>query len=544
MGKVLLLSAYDSYGAGTATYRLLEGLVRIGYDSQLYVKYKSKDLSTEIRHTKSEHWYQYAQNQTLHGLVLDQSKIFSLSDQGTEPDEFKKLISQYDVIHLHWVNGFISIENIKMISGMGIPLVITMHDENLYTGGCHYRGGCEKYRTTCQDCPQLIRHFNDQVYINFCNKLKYLPKDTVIITPSSWLKEMAKKSRILCGHKIEVIQNGVDERVFRPRNRFLCREKLGAKKEDVIVLFGACELTDQRKGINALLQALALLQKNNKQLFNKIKLVCFGNMKEGVLEQVQSLGYIQDEEELSEVYTAADLFVLPSLEDNLPNVIIESLMCGTPVLAFQTGGIPEMIINHKNGILVEAGNVDLLAEGLEALSRVSASMRQFCRENAVQRFGSAVSAGLHIKLYESLYGRKLENVDSIEQEVNLKRTIENQLNIINAHKFYMGFSSCANAARKIRDAKICGKIPGIYGYGTFGKMLADIIGDDLSFIADKNYAQFQDKTVISFEDIKNMDMKKIYVFISVKNSQEIVAEFEASGMKRGVQFDSISWEED
>ncbi|WP_022663069.1 glycosyltransferase [Paucidesulfovibrio longus] len=323
-----------------------------------------------------------------------------------------------DVAHLHWLHC--GLTRIESLARLEVPVVWTIHDMWAFTGVCHYAGGCERYLHGCGSCPALrSENPGDVSARTFARKAAAWPRmNLTVVSPSRWLARLARKSPLLGGKRVEVIPNGLDTETFAPLSaagRVLARQRLGlpADAERPLLLFGAdFALRDARKGGGDLLAALA---RSGLQA----DLAIFGH--DGPAPQVEGcrvhgLGYLRDDAHLAEVYAACDLYVLPTLQDNLPNTVLESLACGTPVLSYDVGGVPEMIEDGKNGFLV-AGAAEMRGEErAEALARTlraalttlgaperAAQLRAGAREKALGEYSLERTARRYAALYAELH---------------------------------------------------------------------------------------------------------------------------------------------
>ena len=407
--KILLLNTNDiSGGAAIATYRLLKGLQQNGIEAQMLVQSKkSDDYSVIGPQTKWQKIFGKLRP-TLDSIPIRFYKqrkkiIFS---PAILPDNINKKIQGInpDIIHLHWISaGFIKIETLAKINK---PIIWTLHDMWAFTGGCHYDEECGKYNKNCGYCPTLgSNKKNDLSYKIFKRKEKFWKNlNLTIVTPSSWLGECAKKSLLFYKTRVEVIPNGIDLNRFKPIDKNIARDILCLPKDKKLILFGALSaLGDKRKGFLLLKEALKKLSsKENKD----IELVIFGSSKprneEDLVFKTHYLGRLNDETSLAVVYSAADVMIVPSIQDNLPNTIMESIACGTPVVAFNIGGIHDMIEHQKNGYLAKPFDTGDLAYGIKWVLEDDIRRKQLsrnAREKVVQEFDIVKVA----KKYEDLY---------------------------------------------------------------------------------------------------------------------------------------------
>jgi len=211
---------------------------------------------------------------------------------------------------------------------------------------------------------------------------------------------------LLQGFKIVNIPNPIDTNEFYPKDKTTIRKKLNLPIDKKLVLFAAANINDKRKGLKYLLEALQIYSTEN-QIAN-IEIVTFGKSDSETFEhlpyKVHHLGMLFDIKDIVNAYNVADVFVLPSLEDNLPNTVMEALACGTPVLAFNTGGIPEMVEHKVNGYLAEYKSAEDLKNGLNFI--LNHSQKEILRENALKKvqneFTEAIVAQKYIDLYHGL----------------------------------------------------------------------------------------------------------------------------------------------
>lgn len=279
------------------------------------------------------------------------------------------LVQAADVLHLHWTQfGFLSIDGMKKLFSLGKPVVWTLHDMWAFTGGCHYSRGCERYQTHCQHCPYLKRPGErDLSYRVFEQKIALLQNAPLtFVTPSQWMADLLKRSRLAEHFPVHVLPNPIDVSRFRPApDRAAIRQALNLPTDRKLLLFGSLNTNDPRKGFRYVQEALQLVKND----LPDAELVVFGKPNPEVLNAlplpVYSLGSVASEAKMIQVYGAADALLVPSLEDNFPNTIIESLACGTPVVAFRTGGIPEQIQHRQTGWLAEPKSAADLAAGIQ-----------------------------------------------------------------------------------------------------------------------------------------------------------------------------------
>lgn len=329
---------------------------------------------------------------------------------------FHPAVQQADVLHLHWINfGFLSIDTLRNLFALNKPIVWTLHDQWAFTGGCHYSRGCTHFLSHCHTCPYLKKPAkHDLSYRIFEQKVRLFDTANILFTPPSrWLADEAMRSTLLRRFPFTVIPYAIDQKRFCPverveANAFLDLPNLNQPR----LLFGSANVTDTRKGFHYFAEALTLLHEQHPDL--KPEVLVFGKGRSYLFDQlpypIRALGILTTEDEIVAAYNAADVMVVPSLEDNLPNTIIESLACGTPVVAFRTGGIPEMIDHQQNGYLAAVGSAQQLADGLAFVLRHPnpVLLRQNARLSAELQFSEDVVARQHLELYHSLLSERVK----------------------------------------------------------------------------------------------------------------------------------------
>lgn len=277
------------------------------------------------------------------------------------------------------------------------------------TGGCHYDRGCGKFAQECGACPQLgSQSTSDLTHQVWKRKRKSYEKvdrtQLHIVSPSHWLRDEAQRSSLLSSFPCSVIPNGLDTDEFSPRDRRVAREVFGVPAEAKVVLFIAYGVNDPRKGFHLLVQALEGL-KTEKKIF----LLSLGPGFPPDLHGFphRHIGLIRDERFLSYVYSAADVFVVPSLQENLPNTALESIACGTPIVGFDVGGIPDIVRPGLTGLLAKPDDAaDLRRTIVEILADDPRRMEMatHCRKVATQEYSLEIQARRYSDLYKDLLG--------------------------------------------------------------------------------------------------------------------------------------------
>lgn len=519
--KVSLFSTYDHYGAGAAVHRLQAGLSALAVDSTLYVADATKPGSTVL----ASHYSDYVFANHLFGSA-GFGNPFSSLHLGLSEEQVEQIAGPSQIVNVHWVSNFVSLDNLAQMTAMGKRLVVTLHDENLYTGGCHYRHGCQKYLDRCSGCPQLPDLPRVPEAILAAKRMKF-PREAVIVSPSRWLADLAAESQVLRENKVVVIPNGIDETVYTPTQRSRFRRRLGIEEDELLVLFGAQFLEDERKGLRYLLEAVELLRKSN--LRGRVRFLCFGGKSNDLPSNITATGYIDDEQELAGIYAAADVTVIPSLEDNLPNIMLESLMCGTPVVGFAVGGLQEGIIEGKNGRLVPEKNAAALAEAIEQCLASGGGFREFCRKDAVARYSSAAMAKRYLALFQTLAAAEDAPPPydpllwQLALDMECKAHVETKAQL-EQERAYMKMYDRVYAA-VVRESQ--SRPIALYGYGIIGRHIDEVMGGLIDYIMDQK--PLADPRYRSPEQLPALREENAFVIVSPLESGEITGRLKALG---------------
>ncbi|RYE16242.1 MAG: glycosyltransferase, partial [Sphingobacteriales bacterium] len=402
-------------GAPVACKRLLKALELKQGDVKLLVQQKKTALpNVKAVTTKSTAKTNFLRERLPFIFFYEKDKsvqfAFSAANAGSNIARDRD-ITNADILHLHWTNsGFLSINNLKQLFALNKPVVWTLHDMWAFTGGCHYSGGCDHFINECGDCWMLRSpNRNDLSHKGWLGKLSLLKqaKNLTIVTCSNWLGDMARTSSLLKDVNIVTIPNPIDTAVFSPKDKTQARKKWNISAEAKIILFGAANINDRRKGISYLVDALHQL----KRVYTgttRVEVVIFGKNKHFDVStlpfKTHELNMVTGEDDLAEIYSLADVFISPATEDNLPNMIMESLACATPVVAFNTGGIPDLVDHLQNGYLAEYRSANDLAAGLQHVlfSENVAEMAIAARSKVMANFTNDKVADTYLSLYQSV----------------------------------------------------------------------------------------------------------------------------------------------
>ena len=404
--KILIVNYYDGVGgAAIACKRLHLGLLERGYDSkmlvlepkistkQTYAFFKNERLITRILRKIKRHIYTRLYNHP----YKNRPQEYSLHTPARSFVDIKEheLYAWADVVNLHWVSSFLDFPSF-FSKNNSKPVIWTLHDMNAFTGGCHYAEDCEGFKTDCSKCPQLSHPYQNYNQKNLAIKAKTHLGKLLIVTPSQWLKEQSIQSLLFKNQQHQVIPYGIDSHIFKEYDSHFCKSFFNVSTNKKIILFVAQVVSNRVKGLKYLLEAVNFIQED-------ISIVVIGEgIFEHTLKDVIFLGTIQDERLLALAYNMADLFVLPSLADNLPNVIIESLCCGTPVVAFGVGGIPDLIQNGENGFLAQKVDAHSLADNISKALNTNWNTREIS-EKAKNKYNKNAQVDGYISLFQQLF---------------------------------------------------------------------------------------------------------------------------------------------
>ncbi len=416
--KITLINKDDfGGGAAMACLRLFKALKANDLDVSMLVQRKTVP-DESVKSTVHNKFDKYRSDfnflyERLSFILKERDKsvrfAFSQANAGSDiidEDDIKNA----DLLHLHWVNGgFLSLDNINSLLKLNKPVVWTLHDMWPFTGGCHYSGDSERFLNECGNC-HFLKHPspNDISHIGWSKKQAIYnsnPKITFIAC-SNWMRDIALKSSLLRGNEVITIANPIDVDIFSKQDKTLSRQKWGVPVDARVILFGAANINHTRKGINYLIEALHKIRETESDMNQVIQVVMFGKSKDFDFKRIPfpviSLPIINSESDIAEIYSLADVFVLPSLEDNLPNMAMEALSCSTPVVAFDTGGVKDMVDHCENGYLAEYMSSGDLAKGILYVLRDSGNLTLNARAKILENFSYPIIAEKHIQLYNRL----------------------------------------------------------------------------------------------------------------------------------------------
>lgn len=413
--KIVIVSAFkDRGGAAIAANRLFNALKENAPEltiSYLFQKSKSDIGSQEVKlinnkFQKLKYAFRHVINQRALKPYSNPQGIYFSANLLGYPLENHPLIQQADLIHFHWVSdSLLAPKTLKALANKGKKIVWTLHDMRAFTGGCSYSGTCNKFTENCGACPALLsQNPKDITRKLWENQHRYYPSIQLnIITPSRWLAEEALKSSLLKESNVISIPNTLNQQIFKPLDKISLRIKYHINQESKVLAFGAVSAdNDKRKGFDLLIKALEIIAHHPQS--QPIELIIFGTESQVKLPfKTTYTQHIYDEHTLAEVYALADYFVIPSREENLPNTIAESLSCGTPVIGFNVGGIPELVLDGKTGYLAQELNAESLAQAINQAINSSTVLSETCRNFALQKLNPQSITHQHLIFYKSLW---------------------------------------------------------------------------------------------------------------------------------------------
>ncbi len=423
--KILIVNTTDSGGAANSCVRLHLGLLQQGVDSKLLVLEQYREIPQtfvyKTPYVRKTRWQRAIaklcntlginRNDNIQDKVETKRREYlQQRSKGLEMFSFPEssyditnsfYYQEADIVNLHWVAGFI---NYSDFFGKNTkPIVWTLHDMNPFSGGDHFN---EEYSGISDSGIPIKRELTAlevqtmQTIYSLKEKAIAQVKNLTVVAPSLWLTGEAKQSKVFKNRRIQHIAYGLDSNTFMPYSKDEVRKELNIPADKIVLLFVAESIDNQRKGFVYLERALAGLD-------DPRVLLCSVGLHGSAMSStnpVFQLGRIEDPITMSKAYAAADAFIIPSLMDNLPNTVLESLMCGTPVIGFPTGGIVDMIQPGENGYLCSKLSVDALRSTIDRfLENPLVFDPNTIRNNAVKKYVLSVQA----KRYKELFSKIL-----------------------------------------------------------------------------------------------------------------------------------------
>ncbi len=410
--RVLTVNHADTGAGGTAVagYRLHRSLLDQGVDAHLIVGHRAGHDET-VEQLRAWRTLRRPLKAALRRGGLNELDGVSAYTLRRHP-----AFRAAQVVHYHAIHGdYFSYPAMAALTAAK-PSVLTLHDMWPLTGHCSFSFECDRWRTGCGSCP------HPEVFPAVerdSTALEWRLKDRVwgassltVVSPSRWLADVARDS-MLGRFDIEVIPHGIDTSTLRPVGRDAARQALGLPLEGPVLLFGAAFVADRRKGPDLFLEALAGLADTRRRSVTVALMGHWGRALGGQIAElgcsVADLGFVGTDRLKAVVYSAADAFVFTSRADNSPLTILESLACGTPVVAFDVGGVGELVRDGVNGLLAPAEDPGALSASLASLlgsADLAARLGAAARARVEEEHPATLAARRHLELYESVAGRR------------------------------------------------------------------------------------------------------------------------------------------
>ena len=417
--KIIIVNTF-AYGGGAAiaSRRLMFALRKNGVDANMLVRDKQNDDDDTISVNGSPfrrrlNFFRFVWERVViwvnNGFSRKNLFTVSIADTGMDISKCPEVL-EADVIHLHWINqGFLSLKNIQELVGLGKPIVWTMHDMWPCTAICHLARTCTNFKSSCNNCPYLKFPGKHDLSARVWKKKRFLNESRIsFVTVSSWLQTQVRESSLTNRLSVSVIPNTLDLSVFYPRNREEARQRLQILPTDNVIVLGACKLDDPLKGFDFLLSVLAL---SNASEMGSYLLVLFGNIKGDKHEffrnmpcRYRYMGGIETMNELAEIYSAADITVVPSDYETFGQTIIESMACGVPVVTFGNSGQKDIITHKQDGYLAEYKNKADFLQGIRWCLTETGDIlvKENIRNKVACNYSEDKVAEKYITLYQAL----------------------------------------------------------------------------------------------------------------------------------------------
>lgn len=401
--RVVHLTFSSAGGAGIAARRGVEALVEAGVEAEL--------LSLESFGVPSARRLWRARCDGFPTRLYMRRKLFTAWSNGWFSWDLAARINRLgaDVVHLHWIGqGMLAWSELRCIEA---PVVWTLHDAWAFTGGCHYPGDCARFEARCGRCPQLGSRFgHDLSRFNLRGRERDLAKVRRFVTPSEWLAGLARRSGRVSSESLRTVANAINLKNFEGSCRQVARTRRGIADNECVIAVGSLELDEPRKGNHLLKACLAEWRRRDPN--TRARLLVFGGKALPETEvpglTVESAGLLTREQDVAELLAAADVFLMPSLQDNLPNVALEAQACGCPVVGFDSGGLVEIIEPGETGWLADEMTAEALgctlAEFTSGPLRKRGELAAACRQNAVAKFSPDRHASALRAIYAEVLG--------------------------------------------------------------------------------------------------------------------------------------------
>jgi glycosyltransferase involved in cell wall biosynthesis len=404
-------------GAGIAAQRLHEALRRQNVESRLYYGEGTPFVENcePVFQINSFFWRNAAALAQAWRNRRNAPGCLVTSPRWIRRTRLQDLGPRPDVVNLHWISRWIDQPSFFASLPPHLPVVWSLHDMNPFTGGCHHAGNCERFTDYCRECPQLKNPGpRDDAFRFFeIKKRCYTGKNLHVISSSDWMSAQARRSALLRhARSFHTIPLGLDTESFKPIDKSCARQALAIDGERFVVGFACADLSSPDKGGLLLAEALhALADKTNITLliFGAGKLPDNGGRSEpDGRYQIIELGSINSPRLQSQFYSACDVFAAPSRIESFGLTALEAMACGTPVVAFETGGLVDIVADGKTGLLEKkVGSVAGLRNQLDWMLQHPAERRNMglaARERVKKQFPSALMGSRYMELYRELVG--------------------------------------------------------------------------------------------------------------------------------------------
>jgi glycosyltransferase involved in cell wall biosynthesis len=407
--KIIHFSTHDIGGAGIAAYRFHKNLQSYGATSRMIVSKKNTIDSSVIELPKTKlNQFVFDKLSYLDNKLDCFDKKYYFFDKRRYPtistDEISKNIDfNPDIIVLHWISEFISLDLIEKLAEKHHSKVYWyLMDMAPMTGGCHYAWDCTGYQNSCNNCPAIKKLYHYLPIKNLKEKKKII--DNIKISPmvgSSRLLNQINSSTLFKEQQKHLLLLGIDKEIFKPGNKTELRLKYHIPIEKKVIFCGASNLVEERKGFKYAIDAFLSLKNQRSELMENTYIITVGGLPDKAILKNQGLNHIHfdsitDEKKLAEIYQLSDIFLCPSIEDSGPMMINEALMCGTPAVAFEMGVASDLIVNYKNGFVADLKSSDSLKTGLEYLLNLNSPNFSLVSENA--RLIALESSSIHAQI--------------------------------------------------------------------------------------------------------------------------------------------------
>jgi glycosyltransferase involved in cell wall biosynthesis len=366
---------YSTESGGRAALRLQRAFIKAGVQSNIIsLQSGTPGIANILFAGKKSRLLSRIDTKINSYLTKDNYKefgLFSYPVLGTDVAKMQ-IVKDADVIYIHWaLYGFLNLDSIEQLAKLNKPVIVFMHDMWNISGGCHYSFTCDKYITGCHNCQMFPADKENDLSAKGFKKKQQLYnkyKNFYFVSPSKWLFNCAKQALLTKDKPLFYIPNVLDNTLFKPFDKKVAKQILNIDPAVKVIAFGAVSVNSPYKGWPYLQTALDILCKD--ETLKNVMVLIFGSgynkqIADSIPFKTKFMGHLRDEYSTMFVYNAADVFIVPSMADNQPTTVQESLCCGTPVVGFNIGGIPDMIRHKENGYLAKYKDATDIAEGIK-----------------------------------------------------------------------------------------------------------------------------------------------------------------------------------